>query len=353
MSHDHHHHEHEDYFLDQISTVAACGLIAGVTFLTWRVGLLMKYNILTEQFNRPVLLGSLGLATAVVIRGISLWREAGVFRKRHHASDGSMHDHRHEHPGHYSEQVGEHRDHGHHHHHHDHESCSHHHGDEHHHEHHHGHGEECTGTHDQPGNDEDSIESIHGHGANHDHGHDHGFAPWRYAVLLMPLTLTGLLIYYYFAGLELTYSWERMGTLLGKAVEIETDGLSEVASKDSEVYTPGLRELADAASDPGKREYWEGRLAELRGLFAPISDREFTLFRLKMTCCASDAVPVKVRIFAPEGIGKFNLERGKGVSVVGQVQFRKAKDRDEYVPIIVTRNVRRVELGNEIFDRGS
>lgn len=333
MSHDHHHHEHEDYFLDQISTVAACGLLAGVAFLTWRVGLLMKYNILTEQFNRPVLFGSIGLAAAVVIRGISLWNEAKLFKKGRRSSDCCEHDHHHHH----------------HHDHHHHEGCSH----DHEHHHHSSHGDEHYEKNHEHDQATGQAQSNHSLGANHDHGHDHGFAPWRYAVLLMPLTLTGLLIYYYFAGLELTYSWERMGTLLGKAVELETDGLSEVASKDSEIYTPGLRELADAASDPGKREYWEGRLAELRGLFAPISEREFTLFRLKMTCCASDAVPVKVRIFTPESISKFNLERGKGVSVVGQVQFRKVKDKDEYVPIIVTRNVKKVELGNEIFDRGS
>ena len=357
MSHDHSHH-HEDYFLDQISTVLACGLLAGVVFVTWRVGLLMKYNILTEQFNRPVLLGSIGLAVVVLIRGISLWHEAGRSREESHNESGAKEDER---VLHHEALFGDRIDQDHHHHHdHHHEhgpDCSHHH------EHDHGHGtlesdeqddlKSTSGSNvDRNGDFDHNHEHGHDHEHHHDHGHDHGFAPWRYAVLLVPLTLTGLLIYYHFAGLELTYSWERMGMLLGKAVELETDGLSEVASKDSEIYTPGLRELSDAAADRNKREYWDGRLAELRGLFAPISEREFTLFRLKMTCCASDAVPVKVRIFAPDGVSKFNLERGKGVSVVGQVQFRKIKDSDEYVPIIVTRNVRRMELGNEIFDRG-
>lgn len=323
MAHEHHHSD--DYFLDQVSTVATCGLLAGAAFLSWRVGLLLKYNILAEQFNRPVLIGSIALAGAVVIRGISLWRKAGQRRSSHSHDHTDLHDHEHHTHGdhcHHSHDHDEHHDHG--------PECEHQHSWEH----------QAKAT---------SLPLVHN---DNDHGHDHGFAPWRYAVLLVPLTLTGLLLYYFFAGLELTFSWERMGTLLGKAAELETDSISELASKDSQIYTPGLRELSEAALDPQKREYWEGRMAELRGLFAPISEREFTLFRLKMTCCASDAVPVKVRIFAPDGLSKFNLERGKGVSVVGQVQFRKLKDRDEYIPVIVTRTVKRVELGNDIFDRG-
>jgi hypothetical protein len=325
MSYEHHHHD-DDYFLDQVSTVATTGLIAGLAFFAWRVGLLMKFNILTEQFNQPVLFGSLALAGLTVIRGVSLWKQAGQRAKQetHHHEHGTSHQH--------------HDDHGHEHDH----SCD---TD-------HDHSHESHAGYHCPHDHHSIVSSDYSSDMPEDHGHDHGFAPWRYAVLLIPLTLTGLLLYYFFAGLELTYSWDRMGTLLGRAVELESDSIAEIASKESVVYTPGLRELAEAATDGQKREYWEGRLAELRGLFAPINEREFTIFRLKMTCCASDAVPVKVRIIVPEGLSKLNLERGKGVSVVGQVQFKKVKDREEFIPVIISRTVKRVELGNDIFDRG-
>src|SRR5205823_427549 len=131
MAHDHEHSHDENYFLDQLSTVAVCGLLAGIGFLAWKVGLFERYNILTEQFVFAVMLGSVVLAAIVVVRGVALWKEAGR-RKAHGHDHAHDHDHGHDHA--HDHDHG--HDHGHDHHHHDH-GHDHHHQD---HDHDHGHG---------------------------------------------------------------------------------------------------------------------------------------------------------------------------------------------------------------------
>jgi len=305
MAHDHEHHG-EHYFLDQIATVAVCGLMAAIGFLMWQRNLLTEFNILSAQFNVPVLLGSVGLAAVVGVRGATLWREVGKSKAHgHHHHDhapGEACDHDHSHDGHHHEQ-------------HDH-------------------------AHD------------HAHVHAHDDGHDHGFAPWRYAVLLLPLMLSGLLLYYHFNGTQLTYSDEALIRFAGKAQQLEGDTPEAKAPKGTAIQTPGLRELNDVAAS-GNMEYWDGQKARLEGLLSPVGDKEFTLFKLKMTCCAADSVPIKVRIFTKDSWSKSGAQRGKGVTVVGQVQFRKVQDTGEFVPIIVAEEVTPAELGNKIYDTGN
>src|SRR6266568_1426010 len=120
MGNEHDHSHSESYFLDQVCTVAVCGLLAGIGFLAWKVGLFRNYNILTDFFINAMVLGSLALAGLVVVRGITLWKEAGRGHGHAHEHDHA-HDHDHEH------EHGEHCDHdhehgaacGHDHHHHD------------------------------------------------------------------------------------------------------------------------------------------------------------------------------------------------------------------------------------------
>ena len=175
--------------------------------------------------------------------------------------------------------------------------------------------------------------------------------------MLLPLLLSGLLLYYSFMGLELQYSTDRLFRGLGADQELAGGdaGLRDVSADEdkSQVKYPGVRELSDAANDPRGRNYWDGQSAQLKGVFAPLSDKEFVLFRLKMTCCASDAVPMKVRIFSKTSLASLGLQRGKGAVATGQVQFRKIKDSDEYVPILVATDIKPAELGSDLFDRGN
>jgi uncharacterized membrane protein YcgQ (UPF0703/DUF1980 family) len=90
-------------------------------------------------------------------------------------------------------------------------------------------------------------------------------------------------------------------------------------------------------------------MVELKGLFNPVSGRQFSVFRLKMTCCASDAVPVKVRIYAPSDLAQYNLQVGKGVVVTGQVEFRKVRGSQDYFPVVLATDVRQEELGGDVY----
>lgn len=340
MGHDHDHSATEGYFLDQICTIAACGLLGGISFLIWKTDLLARFNILTEQFTRPVLLGGIGLIAIAMLRAVSLWSAVG---QKHAGGHDHTHDHDHHHHGHdhdhecgHSHAPGEACDHDH----------DHDHGQEHHH-HDHDHGHEHEHDHDH--------EHEHTHVHSHE-GHDHGFAPWRYAVLLLPLMLSGLLIYYHFQGLQLQYSKEWLVRIGGGKDPALADG-GAVAEKSDRIAL-GFNELNKAAMDrdPSLRRFYEGRVGELRGLFNPVSENQFTLFRLRMTCCASDAVPLKIRIISPVSLIGRGLQPGKGVSVTGKIEFRKVVNRDQYVPVMVLKDANDVhaeDIGNDIYDKGS
>lgn len=313
MAHDHaHDHSHGDgYYLDQLCTIAACGLIGGIAFLTWKMGLLTKYEILVPKFNLPVLIGGCALLVFVVIRAVTLWGEVGQ-KKRvpAHAHDhGHEHDHDH--------------DHGH----------AHKHNHDHKHDHHHHHDGPCDHDHG-PGCDHDHHHHEHAPATAHahleDHGHDHGFAPWRYAILLLPVMLGVMLIYFDMNGLKLGFSDERLKDTLGKS---QVTGLESVAGKEGPTLTLGFQELSEAAYRPNMRQYFEGRNGRLKGLFWPLgSNKEFTLFRMKMTCCASDAIPLKVQIISPEDVT--GLTPRDWVEVTGQIQFRKVPETGEYIPVL-------------------
>jgi hypothetical protein len=99
----------------------------------------------------------------------------------------------------------------------------------------------------------------------------------------------------------------------------------------------GFNELNAAAYDSGKRESLEGSTVIVAGKYARLADKEFSLFRLKMTCCAADAVPLKVRIIVPQALT--NIHDGDWVEVKGQLQFYKVpnqgKGPQQYVPVLL------------------
>jgi len=321
MAHEHHHHHGESYYLDQLCTIGACGLLGGITLLMWKTDLLFagKFEtpLLAPQFRIPVLLGALALLIVVVVRAVALWVQVGK-RKAAANAHGHVHSHDHEH---------------------DHEHCEHEHHEHCEHGHHHAH------SHDHPVHDH---AHDHSHHHDHDHGHDHGFAPWRYAVILLPLLLASLLLYYHYQGLELTYSKDRILGMLGKAEEIEAG--ESVATK-SEIPLR-FDELAVAAALPSKRKNYEGHVGKLKGKYQPITDRDFTLFRLKITCCASDAIPLKVRIVSSEPLPQ-DLAPGDWIEASGQIQFRKIVGKDEYMPVLLTSpaGVKKTTAGTSLYEQ--
>mgnify|MGYP001475997903 FL=1 len=165
---------------------------------------------------------------------------------------------------------------------------------------------------------------AHAHDHAHDHSHDHGWTPLRYAVLMIPIALFLLNLP------NSSFSAEKFGRdLHAGAVE----GATGLIGDKGQAYHLGFRELTQAAFFPDQRAELEGKTGRLRGMFSPISEKEFTLFRVKMNCCAADAIPVGVRIITEEPLAGF---RGKDwVEVEGQIQFRKLVGQDKYLPVLV------------------
>jgi hypothetical protein len=109
----------------------------------------------------------------------------------------------------------------------------------------------------------------------------------------------------------------------------------------SDAGTPKkFSELNDAALDAGKRKYMEGETAILEGRFKRLADKEFSLFRMKMTCCASDTVPLKVRIIVPQALGGF--DDFDWVRVKGQIQFWEVPGQDRYIPVLMVADIKDV-----------
>lgn len=326
MAHDHHHDEDlNNYFIEQIFTIAIAGGLGAVALSMYAQNKLRL--ILHEKFHLWVLLGGAILLLLVLIRAIAVWQLAGKTRPaatpgpdHDHGCCAHDHDHQHQHEaitaappapttsldllnspalpasGH---------EHGH-----DHDCCAHDHG----HEHNHG------------------LEHSHGAGD----GHDHGWAPWRYVLLLLPVALFFLqLPSEAFSGetdkpFDPT-QFDLQGQVGGK------EGLGE------KVYEVGFLELERVALTPHSRSAFEGRIVRLTGMYVGLDERSFTMSRLKMNCCNADAVPLKAMILlAPSSPadGKApQLEpgklRGKWVQVTGQVRFLKQRNSNDYVTALI------------------
>lgn len=293
MAHDHHDHgSTRDYFTEQLLTIFVVGLLGFVAIQLYRTDML-KF-VLAEKFRYPVFLGGVAVLVVVVIRAISVWREAG-----------EMNAHAHDH-----------------HHHHD---AAHVHVPDCNHEPKHVHGPNC---------DHDHSHDDHGH------SHDLSWVLARMVILSFPIALFGLGIP------NKGFSNEYLNRLLQADVALDAE-LKKVDDKEGTVMS--FNDLNDAAFDEAKRESMQGQTAVLEGKFRKISDKEFTLFRLKMTCCAADTIPLKVRI---------KLERDSlsgfrdydGVSVKGQIQFIQVPGKSQFIPVIKVNDVtdiRKITLANE------
>jgi hypothetical protein len=277
MAHDHAHHHDNTYYLDQLCTIAACGAVGGVAIL-------MYWLPGSDGKTKLSYILAPQFFTPVFVGGIALIvlvliRAITLWQT---AGQNAGHTHEHDHS----------------------------------HDHEHGH------DHDHDHN--------HTHPHTHDHGHEHGWTPARYAVLMLPIVL-------YFLNLpNSTFSadWYK-DRLTNSAVE----GGSSVAAKEGMVL--GFKELANAAYFPETRQAMEGKTGKLTGMFSPVNAKEFTLFRVKMTCCAADAIPVEVRIICDENV--VNVNPKDWVEVEGQIQFRKLVGREKYIPVLFLKSADQVK----------
>jgi hypothetical protein len=277
MAHDHHHHGESlrDYFAEQLLTIFVVGLFGAVAILMYRSGKLAY--VLAPQFHLPVLMGGIAVIGMVVVRAIAVWREAGAMQAHNH--EHHHHDHAHDH---------------HHHHEHDHDHAH----DHHHHDHDH---------------------------ADHGHSHDLAWVFARMMVLFFPVAL-------FLIGVPNSgFSQDRIKKLLGSEQSIGSD-LADVYAKEGTVMS--FNDLNDAAGNEAKRSVMQGQTALLEGRFRRLGDKEFTLFRLRMTCCAADTIPLKVRIVTPYALS--GLNDFDWVQVKGQIQFIQVPDSSppRYIPVI-------------------
>lgn len=328
MAHSHAHSHGEEsgnYFLDQLFTILVCGALGLVAILMYRSGMLGR--ILVPMFFIPVLVGGIVVMLLALIRAVAVWQLAGNAKKE---AAAPTHDHAH--------------DHGHNH------SHGHDHGQAHNHSHSHGnehsHGEAC-------GHDHAHGEACgHDHGGakqgedEHDHDHDHGWTPLRYGILLIPVIL-------FFLGLPRSgfVSEKRFGAdREAEATNPKRVALAALAG--SPVMMPVLRklepevrqlpfkELATVAGSPSRQELYEGDIGVIRGQFMPLKvggGNYFTLFRMNMTCCAADAVPLEVRIESPDGQDlQSRVRNGDWIWVRGIISFQRIETdgKKKWIPVI-------------------
>jgi len=303
MAHAHAHGEGQgNFFLDQLFTILACGAVGLVAILMYQTGFLGR--ILVPMFFTPVLIGGIAVVVLVCVRAVAVWQLAGARAAASpEASD-------------YAEPTG--HDHGHSH------SHAHAHGHDENCGHDHGHGAACEHDH------------AHSHAAAvDDHGHDHGWAPWRYMVLAIPVFL-------YFLGLPKAgfsddkFKKNTSGALaqgsVRKNLALLAGGLAFPKTQPRRLELR-FKELSEAAAIPARHEIYEGDIGVIRGQFVRGTDREFTLVRVNMTCCAADAVFLETRIVAPDTVTIANLQMQQWVQVEGVISFQQ-NERGKWVPVI-------------------
>jgi hypothetical protein len=279
--HDHHHHDHAhdhghahgagDYYLEQLLTIFVCGAFGVVAILMYMNQMLDI--VLVDAFHPWVLAGGIALLVFVLIRGIALWKAAGV----------QAHVHAHDH----------------------------------HHEHDHVHGPDCDHAH---GHDSPGVHHHH-HAPGDDHSHGNIF--WRVVVLAFPLLLFCL-------GLpNKGFSQAWLDKRLGKDEAIGE--VSEVAAKGGDTIVFTFDELNASANDPAKRAQYQGNTVRVKGQLRKIGSGEYTLFRMKMTCCAADTIPLKARIKLPF---VSPMQDYQWVTAEGVLQYVEVPGQNQFIPVI-------------------
>lgn len=102
----------------------------------------------------------------------------------------------------------------------------------------------------------------------------------------------------------------------------------------------GFKELERAAFSAATRQAYEGMTVRLRGQFVPRTPKAFSLIRVKINCCAADAIPLNVVItLDPQSAEDVTDIRSMDwVEVLGQVTFSKRPDRNEFIPVLMVQS---------------
>ena len=112
-------------------------------------------------------------------------------------------------------------------------------------------------------------------------GHDHGWAPWRYAVLLLPVAI------YFVVPLD------ALSAAGAKPVEVDASAVARRGDERRTISSITFQQLELAALYPENRAFYEGKTVRLVGQYVPKATGTFTLRRLKISCCVADGVPAQ------------------------------------------------------------
>lgn len=100
-----------------------------------------------------------------------------------------------------------------------------------------------------------------------------------------------------------------------------------------------FQELEQAALYPENRHDREGKTVKIIGQYVPKSNREFTLRRLKISCCIADGVPLNAVIMmdpkSKETLPTNQLV-GRWVQVIGRVEFLPRTGGGDATTLILT-----------------
>lgn len=311
MAHHHHHEDSDTYYLDQLCLVALSAAFGGIclSLYTWQRPMLSI--MLAPSFHVFVLASGVLLTALALIRAAVLWRTVGAAPKHDHE-----HDHAQAHEG----------------------ACCHAH--EHGHAHDHAHAHDHTHMHDHV------HDQQHAHAA---HDHDHDWAPWRYVLLLVPiiLFLLGLPnkppeIRAEAAQLDMSQEGANTAGLVGALVDPVSSlaMLGGVYAESAAGPAPTVRFsfLEEIAATPESRAEWAGKPVRVIGQYMPLrgSDRQFTLVRLKIRCCAADVIPLRVPMICKERLP--SLPELQWAKVTGRIEFRKVDNAMSTVLIVPSVN---------------
>lgn len=112
---------------------------------------------------------------------------------------------------------------------------------------------------------------------------------------------------------------------------------SQVANKEG--FVNGFKEIIDATYDAKAREAMEGKTGSLKGKYGPISNKQFNLYRVKMSCCAADAVPIPIIVVSEENIT--HVRPADWVEVEGKITFQNV--RGKYVAVLYLKSADQVK----------
>jgi hypothetical protein len=177
----------------------------------------------------------------------------------------------------------------------------------------------------------------HDHGAGEDCGHDHaeggGHSHGTGTIYLQVIVLAFPLLLYFMNLPNGRMSAAFLSDQLGKETQIgQLGSVTESGSADT-----SFEELSLAQYDPDKRATLEGKRVQLSGKVQMYTDKKFTLFTMKMNCCAADQVPLKAVIISEFAIA--GVKAMEDYRVSGVIQFAETPGKPgQYQTVIRVKN---------------